>query len=227
MAKSVAHYDRTMNNSLVDCIKKSYPWIIEYVKNDPELDFQTGQNRGRSWFSIYRGKGRILTFRMGKQGHLRITAHPHYMGIAPDLSVFDENLLNESVFNKYVTAVKNDLNLCSDYITNKGERKEGYYQNLIGRRYTFNTHPEDEFIIIDKELVLGFVGQPEKDAWNAEILDEQKSLIEESRKALEGHSFPQDVQKQYGEFDFMALDWEGNFIIMEVKQNKNQGTVLS
>ena len=227
MEKSVAHYDRTMNNSLVDCIKKSYPWIIEHVKNDPELDFQTGQNKGTSWFSIYRGTGRVLTFRIGVRGHLKITAHQYYMEIAPDLSVFDENLLNESVFNKYVTAIKNDFKLGRYYITNEGKREEGYYQNLIGRRYTFNTHPEDEFVIIDKELVLGFDGDTEKKAWNAEILDEQKSLIEESRKAFEGHRFPKDIKKQYGEFDFMALDWEGNFIIMELKQDDPQKTSLS
>lgn len=227
MAKSVAHYNRTMNQSLVDCIQKSYPWIIEYVKNDPELDFQTGQNKGSSWFSIYRGTGRVLTFGISGRGHLKITADEYYKRIAPDLSVFDENLLNETVFDKYVTAVKNDPKLGRYYITKDGMRKEGYYQNLIARRYTFNTLPEDEFIIIDKELVLGFDGDPEKDAWNAEILDEQKKLIEESRKALDGHPFPKDVKKQYGEFDFMALDWEGNFIIMELKQDDPQKTSLS
>ena len=53
------YYNRSMSPNLVQRITKEYQWLIDAVKHNPELDFQTGSNDNDSWFSVYRGTGRI------------------------------------------------------------------------------------------------------------------------------------------------------------------------
>ena len=55
------YYKRVLSDRMIDIIKDpKYSWIIDYVKQHPELDFQTGSNAKGTWFSVYRGTGRIL-----------------------------------------------------------------------------------------------------------------------------------------------------------------------
>ena len=65
-------------------------------------------------------------------------------------------------------------------------RNEGYYQTLIGRRYTFEVKDSDDFILFDKELVIGFKTKDIKDEWNKEIVDQQTLKIEQLRKTYNG-----------------------------------------
>ena len=41
--------------------------------------------------------------------------------------------------------------------------KEGYYQIFFSRRFGICGKPDDEFVIIDKEAIVGYKGQKEKD----------------------------------------------------------------
>jgi len=231
MEKTIAHYNRTMNHRLVEEIQANFPWLIHFVEMHPELDFQTGQNKGESWFQIYRGTGRLLSFKMGagERCSLRITADKYYKGIGSKFGIFDINCqpFTEKSFQSFLDAVSSDPHLSKYYTTGK-ERHEGYFQNLIARRYTLFCQPNDPFIIIDKELVIGFDHDIERTEWNKEISESLRNLDKKVRSKLTSeHPYPSKIKDSYGEFDFMALDWEGNFIIMELKQADPQKTSLS
>ena len=219
----ITYYDRTMDDSFISKVLSDYPWLIKFVKKTPELDFQTGHDpkQGRSWFSVYRGTGRVLTF-VSRRNSYKMDAANAYKEIAPtDFFVHP----TEDNFVKYLSNIREAPNLKRYYESDKG-KKEGFYQNLIGRRYTFNTKTEDDFIIIDKEMVVGFKDEATKTAWNDDIISNIKDLILDLKKDYNG-SLPQDIHSNYGEFDFLAITWDGDIIIMELKQDDPQKTYLS
>ncbi len=217
------YYDRTMDDSFISKVLSDYPWLIKFVKKTPELDFQTGHDpkQGRSWFSVYRGTGRVLTF-VFRRNSYKMDAANAYKEIAPtDFFVHP----TEDNFVKYLSNIRDAPNLKRYYESDKG-KKEGFYQNLIGRRYTFNTKAEDDFIIIDKEMVVGFKDEVTKTAWNKDIISNIEALIRNLRRDYKG-GLPKDISSKYGEFDFLAMTWDGDIIIMELKQDDPQKTSLS
>ncbi len=217
------YYDRTMDDSFISKVLGDYPWLIKFVKKTPELDFQTGHDprQGRSWFSVYKGTGRVITFVSRRNGY-KIDAADAYKRIAP--IVFFEHP-TENSFVEYLSNIREAPNLQRYYESDQG-KKEGFYQNLIGRRYTFNTKAEDDFIIIDKEMVVGFKDEVTKTAWNKDIISNIEALIRNLRRDYNGN-LPQDIHSKYGEFDFLAMTWDGDIIIMELKQDDPQKTSLS
>lgn len=217
------YYDRTMDDSFISKVLYDYPWIIKFVKKIPELDFQTGHDprQGRSWFSVYKGTGRVITF-VSRRNSYKIDAADAYKKIAP-IGFFEHP--TEACFVEYLSNIRETPNLQRYYESDKGKR-EGFYQNLIGRRYTFNTKTEDDFIIIDKEMVVGFKDEATKTAWNKDIISNIEELIRNLRRDYNG-SLPQDIHSKYGEFDFLAMTWDGDIIIMELKQDDPQKTYLS
>ena len=194
------YYDRTMDDSFISKVLNDYPWLIKFVKKTPELDLQTGHDprQGRSWFSVYKGTGRVITF-VSRRNSYKIDAADAYKRIAP--IVFFEHPTEDS-FVEYLSNIREAPNLQRYYESDKGKR-EGFYQNLIGRRYTLNTKTEDDFIIIDKEMVVGFKDEATKTAWNKDIISNIEALIRNLRRDYNGN-LPQDIHSKYGEFDFLA-----------------------
>ena len=217
------YYDRTMDDSFISKVLNDYPWLIHFVKNTSELDLQTGHDpkQGRSWFSVYRGTGRVLTFASRRNGY-KIDAADTYKKIATT-DFFERP--TENSFVEYLSNIREAPNLQHYYESDKGKR-EGFYQNLIGRRYTFNTKAEDDFIIIDKEMVVGFKDEVTKTAWNKDIISNIEALIRNLRRDYKGR-LPKDISSKYGEFDFLAMTWDGDIIIMELKQDDSLKTSLS
>ena len=199
------YYDRTMDDSFISKVLNDYPWLIHFVKNTSELDLQTGHDpkQGRSWFSVYRGTGRVLTFASRRNGY-KIDAADTYKKIATT-DFFERP--TENSFVEYLSNIKKASNL-KRYYESDQRKKEGFYQNLIGRRYTFNTKAEDDFIIIDKEMVVGFKDEVTKTAWNKDIISNIEALIRNLRRVYKGR-LPKDISSKYGEFDFLAMTWEG------------------
>ena len=217
------YYDRTMDDSFISKVLNDYPWLIHFVKNTSELDLQTGHDpkQGRSWFSVYRGTGRVLTFASRRNGY-KIDAADTYKKIATT-DFFERP--TENSFVEYLSNIKKASNL-KRYYESDQRKKEGFYQNLIGRRYTFNTKAEDDFIIIDKEMVVGFKDEATKTAWNKDIISNIEALIRNLRRVYKGR-LPKDISSKYGEFDFLAMTWDGDIIIMELKQDDSLKTSLS
>lgn len=220
-----AYYDRTMSTEFETVITSKFGWLIQFVKDHECLDFQTGYGREtKSWFSIYRGTGRVLRIKLSR-GKIKFDADKYYKALHQPW--FTEETLNEESFKLYLENIEKNNQLDEYYVSTKGEEKEGYYQNLISRRYTIGLKPEDDFVIIDKELVIAFESKPYKKEWNRQIVQEQIEGIDKIRNIVPKMRLPKDIHPVYGEFDFLAVDKRGNFIIMELKQDDGQKTYLS
>lgn len=215
--KEEVYYNRVLDSKLVDIIKEEYQWIIEYVTKREELDFQVGSSKSKTWFSVYRGTGCVLS--ISKTG--KLSAAEAYMKLLPEFY----NSPTPELFDELLEKIKKEPNLGRYYINDEGEYKEGYYQNLIGRRYTFLNNDDDSFIIIDKELVIGFENTTIKKEWNESIVGQTDGVITKVRAEIK--SLPKDIKNSYGEFDFLGLNWNGDIIIMELKQNAPTKTYLS
>ena len=211
------YYNRVMDSSLEEIIMENYNWLIEAVKNNPELDFQTGSNKGNSWFSIYRGTGRLLTVK--KTG--KITADKEYIKRYPE---FYNNPTLEN-FASLLFEVQNDKKFDRYYISGD-DKKEGFYQNLISRRYTLNCKDSDDFIIVDKEFVIGY----EKEEFKNEILKPIKEKYDGFISTIkQAHpNWCKNIKQTGEECDFLALNRDGDIILLELKRyNDSTKTYLS
>lgn len=222
MAK--VYYNRVLSDRMIDTIKDpKYFWIIDYVKQHPELDFQTGSNAKGAWFSVYRGTGRVLSISSDRS----LSAANSYKIMLPEF--YTEDNLTPDNFDKLLSKISTNEKLGRYYINDKGVKKEGYYQGLIGRRYTIGNlnKDNDKFIIIDKEFVIGFDNKPYKAEWNKPIENEISELVTAVRAGCCDEHLPQKIACSHGKFDFLGLTWNGDIIIMEVKQDDSVKTYLS
>lgn len=214
------YYDRTMSPKVIAAVQSKYQWVIDYVKKHPELDFQTGRNNNSSWFSVYRGTSRVLTIKPSG----KVEAAQAYMDLCPEFY----NTPSPELFDVLLEKVNNDIYF-NRYYSNPEltKKKEGYFQTLIGRRYSLFGKEDDDFIIIDKEMVIGFENTNIKEEWNKPIKDAIAQFILDAREAFGKTKLPQDIHDTYGEFDFLALNRDGDIIIMELKQDDPNKTYLS
>lgn len=214
------YYNRVMSEKFEKLILSEYKWLIEFVKKHKELDFQTGfdQKQNKSWFSIYRGTSRILQITYFDKGErVKIDAAASYMKLDSYPKKLDEKHLEA-----YLNEINENPKYGKYYIDSKGDCKEGYYQTLIARRYTFENKIDDDFVIFDKELVLGFINEEEKKSWNEIVVNIQNETIQKLRfKSKE--RLPKTIKAEYGEIDFMGLSWDGDLVIMELKKDAADG----
>lgn len=205
------YYNRVIKKDLEKLILKDYSWLIEDVKYHDELDFQVGSNKNKTWFSVYRGTGRILSI----YSNGIVDAADAYKKVFPD---FYKNP-NKKNFDILLEKIKKDSFFGRYYIDGKGEKKEGYYQNIISKRYSLSCKPEDELLIIDKECVLGYFDKKAKDKRLNPIREKYDKLIENIKKS---HPKWSQSFKQTGEeFDFIALTKEGDIFVLELKRSED------
>lgn len=204
------YYDRFMKIDLEKKILKSYEWLIDEVIKSPELDFQTGSNKNDSWFSVYRGTGRILTITASG----KIFAAPKYMGLS---SVFYKKPDREGL-NSLLSKIHNENSLGRYYIDAKERRKEGYYQNLISRRYSLFCQAEDDFVIIDKEFVLGYSDDNIKKEIMKPVKDKYDGIIHSLSKR---YSYCKNIKQPGTECDFVGLTRSGDILLLELKRHED------
>lgn len=205
------YYNRSMCPTLVKRITGEYQWLIDTVINNPELDFQTGSNDNDSWFSVYRGTGRILTIK--ENG--KLYADIKYMKLFPDFYINP----NEAGLKVLMQKIKEDNELGRYYIGANGKRKEGYYQNLISRRYSLSCEPDDDFIIIDKEFVLGYSNRDEvKKEIMRPIIEKYNNIIQ---SLSDKYDYCKNIKQSGTECDFVGLTRQGDIILLELKRHED------
>lgn len=207
-----AYYSRVMSSEVIDRIKNEFAWILEYVERHPELDYQTGSNAGDSWFSVYRGTGRLFTIKRDK-----VLAHPEYERLCKE---FYKNPSPETL-DCLLSKVTGSEKLGRYYIS-KGKKKEGFYQNLISRRYSLFCKDSDDFIIIDKEYVLGYKDEPTRNKWTDRVKANYRGIVEELQKT---DGFPTEIKLPGTECDFVGLSKDGDVLLFELKRHEDTSRI--
>lgn len=205
MKEKKVYYDRTMAEAVVELLKGKLNWMIEYVYKHEELDFQTGD----SWFSIYKGTSRIFTVKSNQTMY----ADPKYIELMPE---FYESPTIER-FDALLEKIANTKSLARYYVGNDGKKKEGYYQNLISRRYTLHCVLEDDFIVVDKEFVLGYKDVEKKKEWQSAPKEWLRSKIELAKNS----NIPGIIKEPGTECDFVGITKDGDLLLMELKRHED------
>lgn len=223
------YYNRKISNSFSALIESGgkLRWLFDLVKKRNDLDFLIGKNNSKEWISVYRGLSRILTITKTKNTDtIKIDGANAYKKISPTLYGKKDTSYN------FKTEIENILNAVAvnpkfdRYYKNK---KEGYYQNILSRKYGICGNQNDEFVIIDKEAVVGYLNQKEKDIAFNKIQPKYKQL-QHDISAKNSKRYGKDIEKKAvgNELDFLALDKNGNILLIEYKHGTNtSGIYLS
>lgn len=136
-----------------------------------------------------------------------MTLYPHFYN-NPTPQTFAE-LLNK---------VHNNSNFDRYYQSND-KKREGYYQNLISRRYTLNCKPSDDFIILDKEFVIGYRDQSTKESLLEKIVKKYEGFIRQIKDVYPTERWPTNIKQSGEECDFLAITKDGDILLLELKQS--------
>lgn len=209
------YYNRVMDSNIETLILDEYQWLIHAVIENPELDFQTGSNASDSWFSVYRGTGKVASISKGNK--YKMSAHPEYMALYPTFY----NCPTPHSFAELLKRIHNDKSFDS-YYQSVDKKMEGFYQNLISRRYTLNCKVDDDFIIVDKEFVIGYKDQNIKDRYLDKYRKIYEGYIREIKERYPNERWPTKIEQTGEECDFLALSKTGDIILLELKHHGSQ-----
>jgi hypothetical protein len=221
------YYNRTISNDLSSLLEENgqLRWLFDFVKNHKELDFLIGKNNSKEWVSVYRGLTRIVSIKLIKTS-ISIDGADSYKGISKNLygiKSVNDNFQND--IENLITKIEQNKQF-DRYYKNK---KEGFYQNELSKKFGMCGNPDADFVIIDKEAVIGYSNQSQKDNLLGKIQQKYKQLQREI-SVLNPERYGNDLGKKAigNELDFLALDKEGNILLIEYKHGTNtSGIYLS
>jgi hypothetical protein len=222
------YYNRTISKEFASLLEtgSKLRWLFDFVKNHKELDFLIGKNNSKEWISVYRGLTRILTILPIDSTSVLIDADDKYKEISPNLYGQKNLSENYQIEIEYLIAQIEQYSKFDRYYKNK---KEGFYQNELSKIFGICGKPDTVFVIIDKEAVIGYSDQAEKDNLFGNIQQKYKQLQREISD-LNPERYGKDLGKKAigNELDFLALDKDGNILLIEYKHGTNtSGIYLS
>ncbi len=223
------YYNRKLSDSFSALIEPggAMRWLFDFVKDSKDMDFQIGRNADQEWISVYRGTTRIVKIRSTNDpAKIAVDGDNTYQKMSSSLFGHKHTSANfqidlEEVLQQVARDPKFDR-----YYNNK---KEGYFQNELSRKYGIHGLPDDDFVIVDKEAVIGYADENEKSILMGPIRDKYKKLQKEISE-LDSVHFGQHLENRAigNELDFLALDREGNILLIEYKHGTNtSGIYLS
>lgn len=222
------YYNRTISKNLAQLLENDgqLRWLYDFVKSHKELDFLIGKNNSKEWISIYRGLTRIVSVLPMNKSTIIIDADKKYNSIYQNL--YGEKSITENFQDEieYLISQIENNNQFDRYYKNK---KEGYYQNELSKMFGICGNADSDFVIIDKEAVVGYTNQEEKDFLFGNIQKKYKQLQKEI-SILNPKEYGKDLEKKAigNELDFLALDKSGNILLIEYKHGTNtSGIYLS
>ena len=228
------YYDRTVSSKSESLLEKNgeLQWLFDFVKSHEELDFLIGKNNSTEWISIYRGLSRILTINRYKRlpNIIKISAAEAYKAIdrKKNIKLYGKRDVKEK-FNNKITAILNEITNDKKFDRYYINKKEGYYQNILSRSFGICGETIDDFVILDKEAVVGYQDIKEKDKEFGKLQHKYKELQREISR-INTKRFGSNLEKKAlgNELDFLALDKEGYILLIEYKHGTNtSGIYLS
>lgn len=230
MESKSSYYDRTLTSSFSQLIETSgrLRWLFDFVKKQNDLDFLIGKNNTKEWISVYRGLSRLITISKSRTPDtIKINGADAYKIIEPDLYGNEIPITKnfEPLLFDLLEEVRKDKKF-DRYYNNK---KEGYYQNELSRKYGINGNSNSEFVIVDKEAVIGY----ENKKCKADLFGQYQKKYKELQKEISiiNHiRYGKDLEKKAigNELDFIAVDKTGNILLIEYKHGTNtSGIYLS
>jgi hypothetical protein len=204
--------------------------LFNLVKGRDDLDFLIGANNSKRWISVYCGTTSLLDITFTR-GLVSISAHNKYIVLAQNnnLNIYGDketaDLNFEDDFVQFISFLHQNNHLERHY----GNKKEGYFQNLFSRQFGILSDGNEDFVVIDKEVVIGYQ--------NMQIKEKYFGVQRERFKAIKKHLSELDANR-YGsklsgealgnELDFLAVNRSGESLLIEFKHGSStKGIYLS
>ena len=247
------YYNRILSGPAEKTILMNFKWLIDFVKAEAgnKLDFQITFNcnkkgsgndatipdkqRGTSRFSIYRGTSRILSLVFSTSGKISIDAADSYRKhCSPSKDFFTPGGLSKEKLIVYLEKITDNTDRYGRYYINKENmRVEGFYQNLINRRYTLTPQQGDDFIIFDREFEFGFSCGEAENLQNTDAKDVIKKSKENAKQHALGAKSPKTIftndyenKDSFDEIDGVGINQNGDILIIEIKHPQNNTGIV-
>lgn len=226
------YYNRLISTELAAALleEDKMQWLFNFVKQRKDLDFLIGQNSSTEWISVYRGLSSIIQVTTSRN-KLIVTADKKYKAIAKQMGLAIYTDKNTTAF-----AFQDDLEKLLDKISKDDKfdryynnKKEGYYQNILSRKYGINSLPFSDFVVIDKEMVVGYEDEVEKMKIFGGMQQKYKTLLNKI-SSTNPKRFGSNLGKKAigSELDFLAWKSDGTLLLIEYKHGTNtSGIYLS
>lgn len=220
------YYNRSLSKEFSALIepKGQLRWLFDFVKQRSDLDFLIGRSgqRGREkdWISIYRGLTRIVRFTNTiSREVVHVDAAEKYKKLEP--GIFGRKrfpLDNRAGLVSLIDKISKDPKLIGSY----DNHKEGYYQNELSRKYGICGSASSEFVIVDKEAVVGYENMAEKDSVFGSLRTKYKQLHESISNEHSKRYVKYSQNRSAGnELDFLGVDTSGNILLIEYKHGRD------
>ncbi len=224
-----ARYARAMDECVLRSLLQDGPYrflISDVSVGDPDaLDVHLREN---NTIMYYHGTTRVLTvqFRAGN-GSVKAKAsadpaYARYSGCQQEYHRLMTQWVSEdadafrSAFLEYLPKAITSSN--ARYYRNQ---QEGYWQNRLCIRYGKQWSPADEWLIIDRECVVGFDDGSEK----ARFYENASRAYQGVRDRLQREDavmWGKPAGKTFGdELDMLAINQAGDLVVIELKHGKN------
>ena len=227
------YYNRTLTQPFSQLFEQggAFRWLFDYVKDSEDLDFQIGKSKSREWVSVYRGTSRVLKIQPYKGFNVfNIDADRAYRLLATQgrIDIYgrkEPDDFGDGELGDLLGLVRQEKKLDRYY----NNRKEGYYQNLFSRTYGIGGEPDGEFVIIDKEAVIGYENEEEKTKEYRQFRNPYSDLLGTISGINPERYGGNRGKKAIGnELDFLALDKNGDLLLIEFKHGTStSGIYLS
>jgi hypothetical protein len=222
------YYNRTLSKEISALLEKGgeFRWLFDFVKNHEELDFLVGKNNSKEWLSIYRGLTRIISISLAGPSMIKIYAAEKYINMSPGM--YGKKSIHFN-FQKELENLIDQIDHNSKFDRYYKCKKEGYFQNVLSKKFGICGNGNTDFVIIDKEVVVGYTNKTQKSILFGNIQQKYKHLQSEISN-LNPKLYGKDLSKKAigNELDFLALDKDGNILLIEYKHGTNpSGIYLS
>lgn len=201
-------------------------FLLSNIPLPPDDSFALDvQLREKNKVMYYHGTTCLLTVKFsvtadhGEVTRIGMTAAPSYSKCSEytalmrrDWTLADAPKLRDA-FQRYLSSV---ISVTADRYYRR-PKAEGRWQNRLCIEWGPQATPDTEFMIIDRECVIGFDTTPEKEAFyssqNRPYLEIRRQLQTDAKE-----TFGQVREKAFGdELDMLALDKQGNLVVIELK----------
>jgi hypothetical protein len=226
------YYNRVISDDLKGLLLPGggLRWLYSLVKKRDDLDFLIGGNKSKKWIYVYRGTTRLLDISM-KSNSVKVSANPKYLNLAKSnkLDIFGIKKISDLNFKDDFISLISCLSQDSKLSKHYANKKEGYFQNLFSRQFGILTDGGEEFVVVDKEVVIGYGNKQIKENYFGEqrkrfmVINEVLSRLNAKR-----YGSKLNAKALGNELDFLAATKKGDILLIEFKHGSStRGIYLS
>jgi len=222
-------YERSLNKESEDLLKPKgdLNFLIDgyetWLPGDPNaFDIHL---REKNKIMIYHGGTRLITITCSKNSankdkkFVKLSADKSYSKVGASYETLMTEWASDDLVNKqkeYKNYLIEAAKIAQDKFYNN--RKEGWWSNRLSLYFGKNWNVEKEWLIFDREAVLGFKKSDEKGIFYEKMKEKYLGIRSKFRKDDPKIWGKEDSRKSFGdELDFLAIGPEKELLCIELK----------